>query len=196
MSIILLAGNTSLKIDSDAPTKKPKIDTGYDNISTNQGTFSTNLANQSSSSDANVSILHSPSRQSPDASNGAAPIREIAATDGISSPAISECEITTETADQDEMRKENKYFVHSFLLSLHSDYFRLLFVKSGMKETSQKEVKITIGEGESCSFKKFLEAMYSADSLDDLERSEIFQIMALADRYCCNFLIEKCHERL
>ncbi len=103
---------------------------------------------------------------------------------------------TSTTTSKEIDANENRYFVHSFLLSLYSDHFRCLFARSGLKEKREREVKIVVGQGESILFKKFLEAMYSLDTLESVPTCEIFGVMRLSERYCCDLIIEKCLECL
>ncbi len=100
------------------------------------------------------------------------------------------------TKEKDSVSKnvlqENRYFVHSFLLSIHSQFFRSLFARSGMKETKQEEIEINIQENESKVFKTLLISMYNQNVLDNFSISEIQIITEIADRYCCDFVTERC----
>ena len=97
----------------------------------------------------------------------------------------------TNNSDSPQLSKDT-YFVHSFLLSLHSTFFRSLFVSSGMKETTQNTVHLCIETGEALMFRKLLKIMYSSDAVQELSPLELLKIVILADRYCCDLVVDKC----
>ena len=89
-----------------------------------------------------------------------------------------------------------KLCVHSFLLCLHSKFFKSLLCSSGMKETREREVEIHLREGESKIFEKLIQAIYDPNVLLILSREDLFSMLQISDQFCCDMVTNKCVQKL
>ena len=61
-----------------------------------------------------------------------------------------------------------------------------------MKESSIKEVHVKVSECEEATHLMLLEAIYKADSLNDVAVEELLAVLELADKYDVKFVFKKC----
>ena len=91
-----------------------------------------------------------------------------------------------------EPLRQHKIYVHSFWLSVQSQYFRSLFYSSGMKENHDKEVHVKVSVSEENAHLILLEAMYQDDVLNDKTVDELLAVLELANKYDLKFVFKKC----
>ena len=91
-----------------------------------------------------------------------------------------------------ELAEAEELFAHKAILSARSEYFRVMFKKGGMSESSLSS--ITVPDHSSSAFRRMLEFIYS-NKIKDLETCElpdVVNLLVLANEYCLDRLQYLC----
>ena len=94
-------------------------------------------------------------------------------------------------AEEEQIIRQHKFYIHSTWLAVQSSYFRSLFF-SGMKESNAKEVHVQISISEEQAHLMLLEAMYKIDTLDKASVDQLLEVLKLAHKYDVKFVFKKC----
>ncbi|CAB3408698.1 unnamed protein product [Caenorhabditis bovis] len=87
-----------------------------------------------------------------------------------------------------------KFYVHSFKLSAHSDVFRRMFTHSDILETSEKRLRIS--DFTPTAVRAMLQFMYGGVIRMDLEIEDTMEVMQIAEKYQIESLKRTCEQYL
>jgi len=87
---------------------------------------------------------------------------------------------------------EEELFAHKAILSARSEYFRAMFKKGGMSESSLSSIKVP--DHSSSAFRRMLEYIYSnkVKDLEACELTDVVNLLVLANEYCLDRLQYLC----
>ena len=100
--------------------------------------------------------------------------------------------------DQNEDKPDcySVFPIRSIVLCINSDYFEMLLVDSGMKETKMKTVTIKVNKGEGKYLEMLIEAFYNQDLLSNIDLVDFLSILDVAARFSCLVFIKQGLEML
>ncbi|EFO82844.1 hypothetical protein GCK72_024523 [Caenorhabditis remanei] len=91
--------------------------------------------------------------------------------------------------------EDEDFHVHTFLLSMVSDFFRILF-NGSFSESSDLSVPIELKEISSCSFKNLLNCIYAYPNGFRITRGNISELLELSHFYDCKRVTMLCENIL
>ena len=83
--------------------------------------------------------------------------------------------------------REHRIFVHRCWLAVNSRYFRSLLFESGMRECSGTEFSMKVTETEENGFLLLLRSIYDPDVLENIEISDLLNVLRLSVKYDVRF---------
>ena len=87
--------------------------------------------------------------------------------------------------------RETRVFVHSIILAAKSEFFKCLFSTSGMKETSQQEVKLEVGRNETDIMLTMLRCFYNRNHINLQSLECVVSVCYMSMKYCFDGLIDR-----
>lgn len=86
-----------------------------------------------------------------------------------------------------EVLREHRIFVHASWLAVNSSYFRSLLFESGMQECANAEFRMKVSEFEEEAFLLLLRSIYDPDVLDNLDITQLMNVIRLSVKFDARF---------